>query len=160
MMNVHLIYVGKLKEDYLKKGCDEYIKRLNSLCKLTTWEIAEEKISANPSQKEIERVLQKEGERILEKIPSGAFIVPMCIEGKQVSSTAFAEKIDQIAVSGKSAIAFIIGGSYGLSDQVKNMADLKMSISPMTFPHQLARMILLEQIYRGFSINNGSKYHK
>lgn len=160
MMNVHLIYVGKLKEDYLKKGCDEYIKRLNGFCKLTTTEIAEEKISANPSQKEIEKVIQKEGERIKEKVPSCAFVVPMCVEGKEISSTAFAEKIDQVALAGKSTVAFIIGGSFGLSDQVKCMADFKMSISPMTFPHQLARMILLEQIYRAFSINNGNKYHK
>lgn len=160
MMSVHLICVGKLKEEYLRAGCNEYIKRLNAFCKLTVTEIAEEKSSANPSQKEIDIIMEKEGQRIIEKFPSSAFVIPMCIEGKQINSAAFAEKISRIAIDGTSTIVFVIGGSFGLSDEVKSMANFKMSVSEMTFPHQLARMLLMEQIYRAFSINKGTKYHK
>lgn len=160
MINVTLIYVGKLKEKYLRDGCDEYIKRIGAFCSLNMVEINEEKISDNPSPAQIETVIQKEGERILAKIPSGAYVVPMCIEGKQLSSEELSQMIEKNSVQGTSRFVFIIGGSYGLSDEVKKRASFKLSMSKMTFPHQLARMMLLEQLYRAFSISNNGKYHK
>lgn len=160
MINVTLIYVGKLKEKYLRDGCEEYIKRIKAFCNISLVEINEEKISENPSAAQIQNVIEKEGERILAKIPSGAYIVPMCIEGKQLSSEELSAMIEQNCVQGTSRFVFIIGGSYGLSDEVKKRASFKLSMSKMTFPHQLARMMLLEQLYRAFSISNNGKYHK
>ena len=160
MMNVTIIFVGKLKEKYLVDCCNEYLKRLSVLCKMNMIEINEEKICDNPNDTQINIVLQKEGERIISKIPKNSYIIPMCIEGKQLDSIEFANKFRQVALCGKSNITFIIGGSFGLSDNVKKLADCKMSMSKMTFPHQLARMMLLEQIYRAFQIQNNSKYHK
>lgn len=159
MMNVSVICVGKLKESYLKDGCAEYIKRLSAFAKVNVVEVAEERCNDSPSAGEIEKVLQKEGERIIAKIPKGAAVVPLCIEGSEFSSPQLAKQIAQTGMR-NSALAFVIGGSFGLSPQVKQLGRIKLSFGKMTLPHQLARLVLLEQIYRAFSINNNSKYHK
>ncbi|MDY5376834.1 MAG: 23S rRNA (pseudouridine(1915)-N(3))-methyltransferase RlmH [Eubacterium coprostanoligenes] len=159
-MKVTVIAVGKLKEKYLRDACEEYLKRLGTYSKVSVVEVNEERCSDNPSESEIENVKQKEGQRIIAKIPKGSFIVPMCIEGTQFSSEDFAKKIEATAVAGNSDITFIIGGSFGLSDEVKSLGKLKLSFGKLTLPHQLMRVVLLEQIYRAFSILNNSKYHK
>ena len=160
MVNVTIICVGKLKEKYLRDACDEYKKRFSTLCKLNIIELTPEKLSDNPNPKEIENALKAEGKAILEKIPNGARIYSMCIEGKQYSSTELSAQLDALAVSGTSHAAFIIGGSFGLSDEVKTKSHVKLSMSKMTFPHQLARVMLLEQIYRAAQISAGTRYHK
>lgn len=158
-MNVTVIAVGKLKESYLRDGCSEYIKRLGAFCKVNVIEIDEERASANPSESEIKNIISKEGQRIIQKLPKGAAVIPLCIEGKEYSSPDFSSLIESISMQ-SSHICFVIGGSFGLSDDVKNMGGYKLSFGKMTLPHQLARMVLLEQIYRAFSISNNSKYHK
>ncbi len=160
MMNVHLIVLGKLKEKYMKDFSVEYEKRLSAYCKLMVTELEPVKLSDNPSQSEINNALHKETQMIVSKIPKNSYIFSMCIEGKQLSSEEFSQKIDDIALSGKSNVVFIIGSSFGLSDEIKKMSDFKFSMSKMTFPHKLARVMLTEQIYRGFSISNNGKYHK
>lgn len=160
MINVTIICIGKLKEKYLKDACDEYIKRLSGLCKLNITELAAERLSDNPSQKEIENALNTEGKKIIEKIPAGSAVYTMCIEGKQRTSEELSREIDSLAVSGTGSITFIIGGSFGLSEQVKKLSSVRLSMSKMTFPHQLARVMLLEQIYRAMQISKGTKYHK
>lgn len=160
MLNINILCVGKLKEKYLKDACLEYAKRLGAFCKLEITELAEERCGDNPSQSEIERVIEAEGKRILQKAEKYDAVVAMCIEGGQLSSPELAEFIDKSAVSGVSSIAFVIGGSFGLSDEIKAKAKLKLSMSKMTFPHQLARVMILEQIYRAFQISSGGKYHK
>lgn len=160
MLNITLICVGKLKEQYLRDACDEYKKRLSTLCKLNLVELTPERLSDNPSQKEIENALANEGRHIIEKIPNGAKVYTMCIEGRQLSSEQLSSDLDSAAVSGVSSIAFIIGGSFGLSDEVKSKGTVRLSMSKMTFPHQLARVMLLEQIYRAMQISIGTKYHK
>ncbi len=160
MIKVTVIAVGKLKEKYLRDACAEYLKRLGVYAKVNVVEIGEERCSDNPSGTEIENVKQKEGQRIIAKIPKGSFVVPMCIEGTQYSSEDFAKKIEATAVAGNGEITFIIGGSFGLSDEVKALGKLKLSFGKLTLPHQLMRVVLLEQIYRAFSILNNSKYHK
>lgn len=160
MLRVSLICVGKLKEKYLRDACGEYAKRLQSFCKFEIIEVDEEKVSDSPNDSQIENILSCEGRRILSKIDRSAKVIAMCIEGRQKSSKELAEYFDEAAVSGISTIAFVIGGSWGLSEEVKKRADLRLSMSAMTFPHQLARVMLCEQIYRGFSILSGTKYHK
>jgi 23S rRNA (pseudouridine1915-N3)-methyltransferase len=160
VINVHLIVLGKLKEKYMKEFASEYEKRLSAYCKLTVTELEPIKLSDNPSQTEIDNALSKETQMVKAKIPKGAFVFSMCIEGKQMSSEELSKKLDSIAVSGNSTVAFIIGSSFGLSDEIKNMSDFKFSMSKMTFPHKLARIMLTEQIYRAFSISNNGKYHK
>jgi len=160
MHNILLIVVGKLKERYLTDACAEYIKRLADFCKLQVIQIDEYKLPDDPSAQQIAVCLEKEGERILAKIPAGAYCFPMCIEGKQMSSPQLAQRIETLAQEGRSQIAFVIGGSYGLSDAVKARGDYRLSMSQMTFPHQLARVMLLEQIYRACSIRANGKYHK
>ncbi len=160
MVGITIICLGKLKEQYLKDASAEYIKRLSALCKLTVVEIAPEKLSDTPSQKQIEAALFAEGKKILEKIPKGAFVYTMCIEGKQKTSEEFSLELENIALDGNSSIAFIIGSSFGLSDEVKRQSDARLSMSKMTFPHQIARVMLLEQIYRALQISKGTKYHK
>ncbi len=160
MLKVSIICVGKLKEKYLKDAVAEYSKRLQAFCKFDIIEVDEEKTTDAPNNAQIENILNSEGKRILSKIDRSAKIVAMCIEGKQRSSEKFADFISESAVNGVSSIAFIIGGSWGLSNEVKQRADVKLSMSEMTFPHQLARVMLCEQIYRAFSINSGTKYHK
>lgn len=160
MIKVTIIAVGKLKEKYLRDGCAEYVKRLGSFSKVNIVEIYEERCSDNPSPAEIEQVKTKEGERILAKIPKGAYVIPMCIEGTQMSSEEFSKKLEGVCVSGFGEVAFIIGGSFGLSDEVKATGKLRLSFGKLTLPHQLMRVILLEQIYRAFSISANTKYHK
>ena len=157
-MNVRLIVIGKLKEDYLRSACAEYIKRLGRYCTFELHELDECRLSDSPSDKEIAAALKKEGEQI--KRYAGGMIIPMCIEGKQLSSPELAEKISAAGVAGNSTVTFIIGSSFGLDPEIKAMGTLKLSMSKMTFPHQLARVMLLEQIYRAFQINTGGKYHK
>ena len=159
-MNVTLICMGRLKEDYLKSACAEYQKRLSGFCRFTVEEIEAERLPDDPSDSEIAAALEKEGERILAKIPRGAYTIALCIEGKQQTSEELAELIRHIPVWGSGSAAFIIGSSFGLSDKVKASAQLKLSMSKMTFPHQLARVMLMEQIYRAYSIINNRRYHK
>lgn len=160
MININLICIGKLKEQYLKDACAEYIKRLGAFCKISITEIAPVKLKENPSPAQIVNALNEEGKSILEKCSESSYIIAMCIEGLQISSEELAEKINEITIMKSGKIDFIIGGSHGLSSAVKNKADYRLSMSKMTFPHQLARVMLLEQIYRQFMINSGGKYHK
>lgn len=160
MIKVNIIAVGKLKEKYLKDACGEYTKRLGAYSKVNIIEINEERCGDNPSNSEIEQVKLKEGERIIAKIPKGSYIIPMCIEGQQMSSEDFSKKLENVSVNGFGEVTFIIGGSFGLSDEVKSLGKLKLSFGKLTLPHQLMRVILLEQIYRAFSISNNTKYHK
>jgi 23S rRNA (pseudouridine1915-N3)-methyltransferase len=159
-VHIHIISVGKLKEKYLMQGIDEYKKRLSSYAKVDITEVPDEKAPEHLSEQEMEQIKQREGERILAKIPNDAYVIALAIEGKMKSSEQFAASIDKLATYGKSKIAFIIGGSLGLSKQVMQRADEALSFSKMTFPHQLMRLILLEQIYRAFRINRGEPYHK
>lgn len=159
-MNVQLIVLGKLKEKYMKDFSDEYEKRLSAFCKLTVTELEPVRLSDNPSEKEIENALKKEALAIKSKMLPNAFVFSMCIEGKMLSSEELSKKIESIGVAGQNNIVFIIGSSFGLSEEIKKDSDLKLSMSSMTFPHKLARIMLLEQIYRAFSISHGGKYHK
>lgn len=160
MLNITVICIGKLKEQYLRDASAEYMKRLSSSCKLSIIELPAEKLSDNPSQKEIENALSSEGKRIIEKIPKGSTVYTMCIEGKQRTSEELSREIESLGVSGVSSLVFIIGGSFGLSDEVKKLSHQRLSMSKMTFPHQIARIMLLEQIYRAMQISLGTKYHK
>ena len=160
MLRVSIVCVGKLKEKYLKDAVSEYEKRLRTFCKLEIIEVDEEKSPDDPNDTQIENIITCEGKRLLSKIDKSTKVVAMCIEGKQRSSEGLALYLEETAVSGVSSIAFVIGGSFGLSNEVKQRANLKLSMSEMTFPHQLARVMLCEQIYRAFSINKGTKYHK
>jgi 23S rRNA (pseudouridine1915-N3)-methyltransferase len=159
MLNIDIICVGGLKEQYWRDACNEYCKRLTPWVKLRIVEISEER-SANASESMIKAVLEAEGERILAALPEQAFAIALCIEGTKLTSEKLAAKISEIMLSGRSSVEFIIGGSHGLSKPVKNRAQLCFSMSDLTFPHQLARVMLLEQIYRAMSINMGGKYHK
>ena len=159
MLKVKLITVGTLKEDYLRSAAAEYEKRLGAFCRFELVQLKEERLSELPSQNEIKAVLDKEAVKIIEQISSSAFCVALCVEGKQLSSEEFAEKIEAVSME-KSEICFVIGSSYGLSDVVKQRADMRLSVSKLTFPHQLMRVILLEAIYRAFNIQRGTKYHK
>ena len=161
MTNVNIITVGKLKEDFLKGAQAEYSKRLSPFCKLKVVEIAESRLSDNPSQKEIEHSLGEEARSIKPYIEQkGSYSIVLCIEGKKLSSPALAEKILKLGVDGFSTLNFVIGSSFGIADEIKKSCALRLSMSDMTFPHQLARIMLLEQIYRSFQIINGTKYHK
>lgn len=160
MLNVNIICVGKLKEKYLRDACGEYTKRLGAFCKINIIEIDPSPLPDRPSEGHIENALAAESKKILSKIPSSSYTYAMCIEGIERSSEALSREIAALPVRGISSVNFIIGGSFGLSDTVKSAADNKLSMSPMTFPHQLARVMLLEQIYRAFQISSGGKYHK
>ena len=161
MIRINIICIGKIKEKYFTDAIGEYSKRLSSFCKFSIIELNEEKIRNNtPNQGQIAEVLNAEGKRILQKLDSSDYVIAMCIEGRLMSSEELSNVIDGAAISGKSTVDFIIGGSYGLSEDVKNRADLRLSMSRMTFPHQMARMILSEQIYRAFEISSNGKYHK
>jgi len=159
-MNLTIISVGKLKEKYLKEGINEYLKRLSKYAKVEIIEVPDEKAPENLSQREEENIKDKEGQNILKHIKDNMFVVALDIQGKHLSSEEFAQFLSQRAIEGKSSIAFIIGGSIGLSKSVLNRADFKLSFSKMTFPHQLMRLILLEQIYRAYRIISGEPYHK
>ena len=175
MYNIDIICVGKLKEDYLRGACAEYSKRLSAFCKLKITELTPARIPDDPSRAQIDSALADEGKRILQLIHPSARVYAMCIEGKQLSSEELSRDIEQAAVGGSGNLVFIIGGSrglavegwragesgsHGLTDEVKRRANFKLSMSKMTFPHQLARVMLLEQIYRAFMISSGGKYHK
>lgn len=160
MMKIQLIVVGKLKEKYFTDACNEYIKRLGAFCNISVTEVAEHKCPDSPSDADIAITLKNEGKRILDAIPDNAEVIALCIEGKQFSSEKLADRINLAAVQGKSCICFVIGGSWGLDEAIKARASLKLSMSEMTFPHMLARVMLLEQVYRAFSIIKGNKYHK
>ena len=160
MLNVTILAVGKIKEKFLSDAIGEYSKRLGRYCRLEIIRVKDDPTPDNPTDKERDIVLKREGERLIEKIPKGADIIPLCIEGKQKSSEEFAKIMSDIPSGGKSEVVFIIGGSMGLWDRIKDMADIKLSFSKMTFPHQLMCVILLEQLYRAFNISGGGKYHK
>ncbi len=157
MLGIDIICVGKLNERYFTQACDEYIKRFSPYAKLNVHEIPEIPVS---SAGEIAPALSREEKKITEKIGKGAFVICMCIEGKGMSSVAFSKMISDAKCNGKSRLCFIIGGSNGLSEEIKKSADVRLSMSEMTFPHHLARVMLLEQIYRAFKIEEGSGYHK
>lgn len=159
-MNIKLITVGKLKEKYLKDAVNEYLKRLTAYAKVEIIELADEKETENISLKDIELIKIKEGKKILDKIKERDYLILLDVEGKQISSEDLANKIENLSLQGKSNLTFIIGGSNGVSEEIKKKSDFKLSFSKMTFPHQLMRVILLEQIYRGFKINKGEPYHK
>ncbi|HLS09367.1 23S rRNA (pseudouridine(1915)-N(3))-methyltransferase RlmH [Lentibacillus sp.] len=159
-MKISIIAVGKLKEKYLKQGIEEYLKRLRSYANVQIVEVADEKASEYLSEPETAEVKRKEGERILSKISPDSYVITLEIGGKQLSSEQFAAKLDKLATYGTSKISFIIGGSLGISDDVQKRSDLALSFSKLTFPHQLMRMVLLEQIYRIFRIMRGEPYHK
>lgn len=160
MININLICIGKLKEDYLRMACAEYEKRLGAFCKLKITELAPARLPEDPNPSQIKAALDDEAERILAKINPNEAVFPMCIEGKMMPSEKFSQEIESCALSGRGSLCFIIGGSHGLSEKVKSKAKLRLSMSPMTFPHQLARVMILEQLYRAFMISGGGKYHK
>ncbi|WP_270647064.1 23S rRNA (pseudouridine(1915)-N(3))-methyltransferase RlmH [Paeniclostridium hominis] len=159
-MNITVISVGKLKEKYLKLGIEEFSKRLSKYCKLDMIELDDEKCPENLSDKDMEIVKSKEGNKILSKIKNNSYVIALAIDGKNLSSEELASTISNLAVRGNSHITFVIGGSLGLSSEVLKRADYKLSFSKMTFPHQLMKLILLEQVYRAFRINNNEPYHK
>jgi len=160
MLNVTLLTVGKLKEAYWRAACEEYEKRLGAFCKANIVEVEEFRLPAKPSQAQIDAGLEAEGKRLLEQISAGSYVITLCIEGKELSSTQLAERLANVAVQGYSRVVMVIGGSFGLSPAVKARSDLRLSMSPMTFPHQMARVMVLEQLYRALGINAGTKYHK
>lgn len=159
-MNITIITVGKLKEKYLKQGIDEYLKRLTAYAKVDIIELPDEKAPETLSDVEMLQIKDKEGERILSKINPDAHVIALAIEGKMKTSEELAGTIDKLGTYGKSKITFIIGGSLGLSQEVMKRADEALSFSKMTFPHQLMRLILVEQIYRAYRIIRGEPYHK
>lgn len=159
MLRITLITLGRLKESYLREAAAEYTKRLQSLCRLEVIELPPAPLPVRPSRAQIDAALETEARRIEEKLPSGAKRIPLCIEGKLLSSEDFSARLEGLGMEGGS-VAFIIGSSYGLADRIKRSAFLPLSLSPMTFPHQLARVMLLEQIYRGLKIPAGGTYHK
>ena len=159
-MNVKILCVGKIKEKFFKDAISEYSKRLSKYCTLDIIEVADEKTSENASEVEIALVKDKEGERILKAIKDKDFVIALAILGKQMDSVAFSKYMENLTISGHSSIVFVIGGSLGLSDSVLSRSDFKISFSEMTFPHQLMRVILLDQIYRGMRIINNEPYHK
>ena len=159
-MNITVIALGKLKEKYLKDAISEYSKRIGAYGKLDIIELTPVRLSDSPSQTEIDNALSKEAEEIKKKIPNGSYVFSLCVEGKQKSSEELAKTIQDVTLNGKSNIVFIIGSSFGLSPEIKKLSDSRLSFSPMTFPHQLMRVMLLEQIYRAFQINTNGKYHK
>ena len=160
MLRIHIVHVGTIKEKYLTDAVAEYEKRLSAYCNIDNISVKEERLSDKPSTSEIQTAIKKEGERILSALPPRAYNIALCVEGKQCSSEKFAERLTSVANEGFSDICLIIGGSDGLSDDVKTACRMRLSVSEMTFPHQLMRVILLEQLYRAFNIAAGGKYHK
>ena len=160
MFNITLITMGKLKEKFYLTAAAEYEKRLKGYCQFQILELPEHRLPEDPSPAEISTGLEKEADLILSKIPKGAWFCVLTPEGKTISSEAFAEKLREIKVSGKSNACFLIGSSFGISPRIKALADFKLSMGPMTFPHHRARIMVLEQIYRAEAIQAGSKYHK
>lgn len=159
-MKIKIICVGKIKESFFREAILEYSKRLSKFCSLEIIEVSDEKTPDNASISEERNILKKEGERILSKIKESDYLITLAIEGKKISSEKLASRISDICLNGYSSIAFVIGGSLGIDETIKNKADYSLSFSDMTFPHQLMRVILLEQVYRAFKINAGEPYHK
>ena len=160
MQKVTVLCVGKLKEKFYADACAEYQKRLTRHCKLDLLELPEQRLPENPSEAEIEAALSREADAIEEKLPRGGAVVALCVEGRTMSSEQLADTLSRYAAQGVSQVTFLIGGSFGLHERVKLLAELRLSMSPMTFPHHLARVMLLEQIYRAYQIESGTKYHK
>ena len=160
MFDITLITVGKLKEKFYLSAASEYEKRLKGFCRFQILELPEFRLPENPSPAEISAGLEKEADLILSKIPKGAWFCVLTPEGKVISSEALADKIKEVKLSGKSSVCFLIGSSFGMSPRVKAAADFRLSMGPMTFPHHLARIMVLEQLYRAEAIQAGSKYHK
>ena len=160
MLSVQLICVGKLKERFYSDAVKEYAKRLGVFCRLELIELPEERLGDRPSDAEIESALEREAQQIEKKLKRDGTLVCLCVEGIQMDSESFSKLLSDAEQSGRPRISFVIGSSYGLSPRIKNMADLRLSMSKMTFPHHLARVILTEQLYRGFQIKEGTKYHK
>lgn len=159
-MIIDIVAVGKVKEKYINEGIKEYLKRLSRYTSLNIIEVDDEKAPENISNRDKDILMKKEGERILNKINRNSYLIALSIDGKDLSSEEFADKINNLMIEGRSHITFIIGGSLGLSDEVEKNVQMKLSFSKMTFPHQLMRMILLEQVYRGFRIIRNEPYHK
>ena len=159
MLSINIICVGKLKESYLREAVEEYSKRMKPMCRLSIVELPEERVGDDPSPAEIQRTVSAESERIAARIGRGDYVIAMCVEGKMISSEELSAKLEDIQQT-HSTVDLIIGGSWGLSDSLKERADFRLSMSRMTFPHQLCRVLLLEQLYRAFQISRGSKYHK
>lgn len=160
MQKITVLCVGKLKEKFYLDATAEYAKRLSRYCKLDILELPESRLPEEPSPAQIQQALDAEAAAITAKLPKGGALVALCIEGAPCSSEEMSRKMQQLAVSGKTQLTFLIGGSVGLSESLKRRADWKLSMSPMTFPHHLLRVMLLEQIYRAYQINAGSRYHK
>ena len=160
MVEITLLAMGKLKEKFYISAAEEYTKRLGAYCRFRLLELPEVRLPEDPSPAQIDAGLDKEAETIFAKVPKGAYLCIFTPEGRELSSEAFAEKLAQIKLSGKSSICFLIGSSFGISPKVKAAADFRLSMGPMTFPHHLARIMVLEQIYRAEAIQAGSKYHK
>ena len=160
MLSVKFICVGKMKERFYLDAFGEYQKRLGAYCRLELQEPQEQRLPEKPSQAEIDAALEREAGEILRAIPPDAYVVALCVEGKELPSEAMAELVEDRENSGKPKLCFVVGGSYGLSETVKKRADLRLSMSKMTFPHHLARIMLAEQLYRGYKIREGSRYHK
>jgi len=159
-MNITVLTVGKLKERYFREAVEEYSTRLSKYCRLELVEVPDEKAPENLSRAQELQIIQKEGQGILKHIKEDAYVIALAIKGKQLSSEGLAEFMDNLGIKGRSNIAFVIGGSLGLSDEVLKRADYQLSFSQLTFPHQLMRVVLLEQVYRGFRIVRGEPYHK
>ncbi len=160
MQKITVLCVGKLKERFYQEAAAEYVKRLGRHCKLDVVELPESRLPEDPSPGEIQRALAAEAAAIREKLPRGGAVIALCIEGKPCSSVELSRRMQELAVSGKSQLTFLIGGSVGLAEDLKRQADWRLSMSPMTFPHHLARIMLLKQIYRACQIAAGTKYHK
>lgn len=159
-MKITILAVGKVKESYFRDGIAEYLKRLSKYAKMEVIEVNDEKTPDNASEKEELLIKQKEGGRLLKSMKEDAYTIALAIDGKKIDSVSFSDKIDKLGVSGTSHIQFVIGGSLGLADEVLKKADMKLSFSDMTFPHQLMRLILCEQIYRSYRIIHNEPYHK
>ncbi len=160
MQRVTVLCVGKLKEKFYLEAAAEYVKRLQRFCKLELVELPESRLPESPSPAEVQRALAAEAAAIREKLPKGGAVIALCIEGKPCSSVELSRRMEELAVAGKTQLTFFIGGSVGLDEDLKRQADWRLSMSPMTFPHHLARIMLLEQIYRAYQISAGTKYHK
>lgn len=160
MQRVTVLCVGKLKEKFYLEAATEYVKRLQRFCKLELVELPESRLPESPSPAEVQRALAAEAVAIRERLPKGGAVIALCIEGKPCSSVELSRRMEELAVAGKTQLTFLIGGSVGLDESLKQQADWRLSMSPMTFPHHLARIMLLEQIYRAYQISAGTKYHK
>ena len=160
MQRVTVLCVGKLKEKFYLEAAAEYVKRLQRFCKLELVELPESRLPESPSPAEVQRALAAEAAAIRERLPKGGAVIALCIEGKPCSSVELSRRMEELAVAGKTQLTFLIGGSVGLDESLKQQADWRLSMSPMTFPHHMARIMLLEQIYRAYQIAGGAKYHK